>query len=85
LPVKPLKTNGAILRRSSNEETMQPTIITVYRGYTLTASERPNGGFHVEVGPIGSDRTTFTSTFAVLDDALTEARAIVDWQSREIH
>ena len=63
---------------------MLPTIITVYRGYTLTASERPNAGYHVEVGPIGSDRTTFTSTFALLDEALAEARKIVDWQRRSL-
>jgi hypothetical protein len=58
---------------------------TTYRGYTLTASERPNGGYHVEVGPIGSDRTTSTNTFAQLDDALAEARAIVDGLARTLH
>jgi len=63
---------------------MNPTIVVHYRGFTLTPFEHPSAGYRIEVAPDGSDRSTFTSTFAQLDDALAEARKIVDWQCRSL-
>jgi hypothetical protein len=70
-------TGGAVENKRLNfepiitisEETMRQTIVA--RGFKLKAFEEV-GGFIVEVGPVGSDRTAFTSRFARLVDAQSQ-------------
>lgn len=62
-----------------------PILKIFYRGYQLTARDQPGGGYQVEIGPVGSDRTVFTQKFAKLQDALASARHYVDLRNRTLH
>lgn len=59
--------------------------VITYRGHALTPFEQPAGGFRIEIAPVGSDRSVFTSTHASLQDAMASARHYVDLQHRTLN
>lgn len=55
---------------------------TVYRGYKFTIVSQAAGGFAIRIQPVGGGEILTTFTFAIVDDAITSARTIVDWKCR---
>jgi hypothetical protein len=49
-----------------------------YKGYRLTATQQPGGGFSVETVPVAGRKPVQTTTFADPLDALASARLIID-------